>query len=269
MQYRISEVLFAVGAVLCLAFTLLSCGGGSGTNSDPSAIKVAGNWQISMQKTGSSLPPKTQSGFLLQDPQNALTGGMLLTDSPCSGVGNASGSVNGSKVYLAVSPTGISVTLSGTIASGGATMSGDYTILSTGCSGNRSLSQTGTWTGTLVAPFSGSFTGSFVSKTAGTFQLSGQITQGANTGASNAPLTGTLNATDYACFTGANFAGAISGTAVILNFSDSTTGADVGQIWGTVSADGKSLTGTYDTIPVGGKIRPCKGGDQGTVTLNL
>lgn len=264
-----SRVAYSV--LLTLASLLIvSCGGGSGSNPDPSAALISGNWQMSLQKTGGTQPPRTQSGFLLQNSQNGLSGAMLLTDSPCSGLGNVSGSVNGSNINFTVSPTGISVQLTGTVASGNTAMSGDYAILSTGCTGSKSPSESGTWTASLVKPLSGTIQGTFISKFGPTYTLSGQVSQGQNSGTSNAPLSGSLVATGYACFTDANFTGLISGTAVLINFTDANSGIDLGQISGTVTTDGTSLTGTYATVPQGSPaVSPCRFGDSGTISLSL
>lgn len=252
--------------LLALPLLMTACGGSSKSVSSSGAI--SGNWEMSLQKSDSTLAPKTQSGFLLQN-GNIVTGGVIFTDIPCSGVGSVAGTINGTAISLVVDPTGTSVNLSGIIGAGQTSMSGDYTILSTGCGGSQTAPQQGTWTANLVAPLSGNIQGSFSSNVhSTTYTMTGQVTQGANTGVSSAPLTGTLTATGY-CFTTANIVGSISGTAVVFNLVD-PDGTQIGQVAGTTTLDGTSMTGTYQVLGLGTGAAPgCVDGDSGTVTLTL
>src|SRR5258708_7688129 len=162
-----------------LAMSLFMCGCGSSHTQMPSSASISGNWQMSLQKSNSSILPKTLAGFLLQN-SGAATGSVVFIDTPCSGIGGVSGSVTGSTVSLTVSPTGTTVILSGTVGSDQASMSGDYTILSTGCTGSQSAPQLGTWTADLVTPLNGTVQGTFLSTPHGTtVNVTGQLTQGA------------------------------------------------------------------------------------------
>jgi hypothetical protein len=216
-------------------------------------------------------PPKTQSGFLIQN-GGTVTGSVIFTDTPCSGVGSVTGTVSGTAIALLVNPTGVNVSLSGTIGSGQNSMSGNYTTLSTGCSATNVAPGTGTWTANRVTPLSGNIHGTFTSKDQGLspFAVTGKISQGPNTGISTVPLSGSLSATDY-CFSTADISGVISGTSVVMNLVNSV-GTQIGQVTGTTSLDGTFITGTYEVMGLGKGAEPnppCLHGDSGTVTLTL
>jgi len=255
--------------IVLLALPLLLSACGDSSKKDPmSSGPLSGNWQMSLQKADSTLTPKTQSGFLTQSGET-IGGSLMFTDVPCSGIGSVNGTVSGSNVSFVVAPTGVTVNLTGTVGSGESSMSGNYTILSNGCSGSQSSPQTGTWTASLVTPLKGNIQGSLASNVHNTsYALTGSISQGSSAGTSNAPLTGTLTATGY-CFSTVNIVGAISGTAVAINLVDAG-GVEVGQVNGTASLDGTSVTGTYQVLGLGKGAAPgCVDGDSGTMTLNL
>lgn len=259
--------------VAVLLVYLTACGGGS-QNGNPIATAISGNWQISLQKASSKAAPKPVSGFLLENGSGAVTGNLMVTNVPCSGVGVTTGSVDQPNVTLTVSPAGTTLNLSGTLGSDSSSMSGSFTLLATGCSGSQSNpSETGTWTANLVQPLSGSLQGTFtstMSATSGTaFPITGQISQGPNTGSSYAVLTGNLAITGSSCFSSATLSGVISGTTVAINIATSN-GTEIGQITGTSSLAATSLTGTYKIVPQGTLPgTPCQQGDQGTVSLTL
>ena len=232
--------------------------------------QISGNWQISLQRTNSKLAPKPVSGFLQQGSGTSVTGNMMVTNVPCSGTSQVTGTADQADVSLTMNPNGTSLSLTGKIGSTPGTMSGTYVLLSTGCRGSASNpSQSGSWTGNLVQPLQGTLQGTFVSNTLGSFDVSGQVSQGQSNGSSNAPLTGNLSITGSSCFSTATITGLISGTAVAINLADSV-GTEIGQISGTSSLDGKSLTGTYKIVPkTGPSGTPCLEGDNGTITLTL
>ena len=258
-----------IALLMALSFILTACGGSNKSNTDPpTSGPLTGNWQMSLQSSNTNLKPNPQSGFLVQN-QNVITGSVSVTDSPCSGVGTVDGTVTGAAVSLVVNPTGIQLNLSGTLGSDMASMSGNYTILSSGCSGSQTAPQTGIWTANLVAPLNGNMQGTFTSTQIGTsYSVAGQVSQGPNTGISNAALTGNFGATGY-CFTTANIVGVISGTSVVINLMGSDGITQIGQMNVTSSFDGKSLTGRYNILPMGPGFPPCGDGDSGTVTLSL
>lgn len=211
-------------------------------------------------------PPKTSSGFLVQN-GDSVTGSVMFTDPPCSGVGSVNGTVSGAAVSLQLNPTGVNVNLSGIIGLGQNSLSGNYTLLSTGCSNS---SETGTWTANLVTPLKGDVQATFISKYIGPLALNGQLSQGPNTGISNASLTGHLSASNY-CFSTANIMGVISGISLVMNLVN-PDGTIIGQVSGTASLDGSSITGTYQVMGLGKGAEPnppCVNGDSGTVTITL
>lgn len=264
-QFKFEASWIAFGVALLIFMN--GCGSSSNNSATTSTGPLSGNWQMSLQSSDAKLNPRPQSGFLLQN-GNAVTGSVFFSDNPCSGVGSVSGTVSGSDVSLAIDPVGIEVNLTGTLGAG-PTMSGDYTTLSTGCTGTNVAPDTGTWTANLVAPLNGNIQGTFTSKVTDTaYAITGQLTQGANTGISNAALTGTLNIANY-CLATANIVGVVSGTSVVINLTGSD-GTQIGQISATTSLDGTTLAGTYNIARQGsGSTKPCTGGDNGTVSFTL
>lgn len=258
-----------IALLLTLLLLLTACGNNDNkSSSSSSSSSTSGNWQMSLQKSDSSLTPKTQSGSLVQT-NDAIAGSVIFIDAPCSGVGNVSGTVRGSAVTLDVASTGLSVILDGTIAPGQTSMSGNYTILSTGCSGPQSAPQLGAFTANMVSPLSGNITGTFVSNTgATTYAVTGQVAQGANTGDSTTPLTGSLTFTGF-CYATANIVGSISGTSVVMNMANAN-GAQIGQATGTSSLDGTLLSGKYQFLGQGsGAPKGCGSGGSGTFSFSL
>ena len=251
-------------AILVVACVLsaLSCGGGSGgTAASPGAL--SGNWEMTL--TGTGTPPSgptvmTESGFLTQS-GSSLGGSILLSGAtPCLGLGTMSGTVSGSNVAITVAQTGQTVTLTGTATSGSTSMAGIYSVLASGCG----ASTVGTFTATQIKPLSGNFQATFTSgEFVGTvYDFAGKLTQEPNTGASFATLSGTMTSTNAPCIRSFSIAGLIRGTSVVFNFLASD-GSSQGQYRGTTTADGTTLTGTYDFLA---QSNGCFG-DAGTVTM--
>jgi hypothetical protein len=259
---------------LLLALSLFASACGSSNDPPASSGSLSGNWLISMTKTGKTTVSHTQSGSLLQN-GNAITGNVMFTDIPCSGVGSVNGAVTGSAISLTVNPVGTTITLSGMIstAAGKPPMSGTYTILSTGCVGSQSAPETGSFTASLVPPLSGNITSTFSAPKAGTTPtMAGKVTQGANTGASTTPLTGNVTFTGGFCYTSANIVGSISGTSVVMNLTDSD-GVQIGQLYGTSVIDGTSITsvtGAFQYLGLGtGASKACVEGDTIDLTVTI
>ncbi len=255
-------------ALLLALLALVTACGSSNSKSLSSSTSTSGNWQMSLQNSASTQPPRTQSGSLVQT-NDVITGTVIFRDAPCTGVGSVSGSVSGSAVSLTVDPTGLEVTLTGTLDSNQTSMSGNYTILPTGCGSSDSAPQTGTFTANMVSPLSGSISGTFVSNNLiTTYAVTGQVKQGANTGDSSTPLTGSLSFTGF-CYSTANVVGSISGTSVVMNLVNAD-GTRVGQVNGTTSLDGTLVTGTYGYVGLGaGAPKGCDSGGNGTFTFSL
>jgi|SRR5277367_1528045 len=255
-----------IGLWLAVPLLMAGCGGSSSTKTSSSSL--SGNWLISMTKTDHPTIIHTQSGFLLQNGDN-ITGNVVFNDAPCSGVASVNGTVSGSSVSLAVNPVGTAITLTGAVSSSQPPMSGNYTILSTGCSGSQSAPEEGAWTASQVSPLSGTISGTLMSSSGTTYQVTGKVSQGPNTGASEAPLSGTLTVTDY-CFTTANILGTISGTSITMNLVN-PDGTEIGQLNGTTSLDGSTVNpATYHIVPQGvGGTAPCVDGANGTAMLAI
>jgi hypothetical protein len=246
--------------VLCL-IPLAACGNGGGG----SQSSLTGNWQATLTNS-TTKAVKSESGFFIQS-GNSLSGSVLLTGSTaCAGVGSAQGQVSGLDIAIAVSQIGETVNLTGTAASDGSTISGDYSILASPC-GN---SQVGTWTATQVHPLTGSFQATFTStKTSGlVFHFTGNITQGPNNGGSTASLSGNMTSTDAPCFSTAVVAGQISGTAVVFNLL-SSEGVPLGQYTGTTTTNATMITGPYNLQPQSSSQSGCRDFGTGSFSVQL
>lgn len=231
-----------LGAFLFVCvFLLTGCGGSSGGTSQAGAL--SGNWQMSLQNATST---ETQSGFLLQS-GNTLTGGVLFSgqtisgQTSCQGVGSAVGQVSGTSVTLTVTPAGQTMNLTGSVANSSTSMSGSYSILAAGCG----QTEVGTWSAHQVNPLTGTFLATFTSVDFATvFHFTGSVTQGPNTGGSQAILSGNMISSDAGCFSAATVSGVISGTSVVLNIL-TPEGIALGKYSGTVTTDATQLTGLY------------------------
>ena len=246
--------------LLVAAIMLSACGGGTSNSASPlPPPTVSGNWQFNMAEqlnpdpNGLSFTGGLQGGFLLQN-NGMVAGTATFSFSPApsaldpdptvcnSGSAAITGTITGQTVSLtAVANSQTLLTLAGTLSLDGSTMTGSYTSTNgAGCG----IVSTQEWSAFLVAPLTGPIQGSFHS-TGGTaglneqdFLVSGSLTQAANSGASSATVTGTLNfvnsttgLSDYPCFAEATVDGYISGNTVVLQIIGAgTNGPNVGQI---------------------------------------
>lgn len=231
--------------LLCF-LTSAGCGGSSSSsnnNTDPSNTGLSGNWQITLQHNSQT---ESQSGFLLQT-GSILSGNLLFSgqtiagQTVCSGVGYVQGQNNSGAITITVIQAAQTANLTGSASSDFASMNGSYSIFASGCG----KTETGTWTANRVTPLTGTFSVMFTStqSTNLTFSANGSLTQGANKGNSYAYLSGSMTSTNAPCFTSASFTGVVSGTAVLLNISNST--GQLGQYSGTAATDASEITGNY------------------------
>jgi len=251
--------------LLLLGVTIVAevgCGGGSKPASATGLLE--GNWQITLIPHGSTLQP-VYTGFLLQKGPN-VSGSVILGDG-CSGVGTVTGKFDGQNVTLGIQEFGQDISLNGSMPSGSASLSGQYSTLAGACGGNS----TGTWTAVQVKPLAGAFHGTFTSLNA-TLTVTGTLTQGANIGASTATVSGNITATGTVIcsyLTSASIRGVISGTVLNVDFYDSK-GNIIGQIPTTaqpalLTPDGTSLSGSYSFGAISGSCF----GDNGSVQLSF
>lgn len=315
--------------LIALALTFSSCGGSS-TTSHQGNPQVSGNWQFSMStsSTTSFIASPLQGGFLLQK-NGAITGqigfaivlpstngGLPITCN--SGTATVTGAMSGQTVSLtaaigALDEKGASTTQTLTLSGGAlssngtAIQGGTYTLSAASalvqgqlmaCGGGSK--DVGTWSATLIPPLTGGFEGFFHSANGSTdfsnqdFPVSGTFTQGPNTGAASATVTGTLLfqdpvtlLNDYPCLTTASVNGTISGNTVLLQIF-STSGTSVGQIGQTPGSGNPPTAVTFDSTPGGYVVhnvngagagqtgggyvvttKPCALGDSGNLCLTL
>jgi hypothetical protein len=249
--------------LLPLSLVMLSgCGGSSSAGDPPQGAQLAGNWQYTMQAPpDNSFVGGLQGGLLLQS-RGSVTGAAVfsiaLPQPPptppvvcSSGSAIVSGTISGQNVTLTAVAGNQTFTLTGALSTNNSTLTGTYSS-SAGTAVDGSpcgTAQTGlSWSAFVVPPLTGAFQGNFHSTQSGTnfrnqdFAVSGVLTQGPNTGASNATVTGTLLfqdpvtlANDYPCMTQASVNGQISGNVVTLQMFASN-GLNVGQIGGITAS---------------------------------
>jgi hypothetical protein len=241
--------------LLVLVLGEMGCGG-SASSPDPSA-SLSGNWQFNIYQNKSTIP-QSESGFLLQS-KNSVSGNLAVQPTAthnCSGVAPLSGTVSGSNVTLSINEFGSVLSLLGSASSDLSSMSGSYTASDNVC-GNPT---TGSWTAVQVAPLTGTFSGTLTSTSTNSplagnsYQVSGSLTQGPNTGTSDADLVGFMAVTNYPCLSTAQVRGIISGQNVTLSLfgPDGSLAAQLPQVVGNFAT----------TASVGGKTELCAGNNS-------
>jgi hypothetical protein len=250
---------------LLLAGTVVlsACGGGSSGRGSQIPVSLSGNWQFTVASPpDGSFLGGLQGGFLLQA-KNSVNGSVAYSillppaqsggnPTVCdSGSAPITGTVSGQSVTLTAVAGTQTFALNGTLSFDGSTMAGTYTSTVPDGSACGTV-QTGLqWSATFVPQLTGPIQGNFHSSggNAGLngqdFLVSGALSQADSSGASTAPVTGTLNflnsttnLSDYPCFALASVSGQISGTSVILQI----VGTD-GSIWGQIGEPTGSATG--------------------------
>jgi hypothetical protein len=215
----------ATASLAILTLMLTACGG-SPVITPPSG-PLSGNWQINLLQQDPSQTPLSASGFIAQA-NDAITGSIQVapfgSKGSCAGVSVLTGTIKGQNVTFSLNGGGIVLNFTGTASTNSQTMSGDYQAVGGGCS---TVGITGTWNAVLVPPLNGNFTGTLSNSQymslltgvspAAPIAVSGSMTQSSNDGASNATVTGTMNAVGYPCFTTASLTGTISGQNVVLS----------------------------------------------------
>lgn len=270
--------LLATIILLAGSFAVIGCGSG-GAAATPQNGTLSGNWQIQLFRHVNPTPPLVYSGFLVQSGNN-ITGSLMFNLSAigsgqCQGVGSVSGTTDQQNVSLTINEQGEDVSLSGTLPAGGTALSGQFSSLAGGCT---NYANTGTWIATNVAPVAGSFHGSFTSTNVpsnGSFNVTGAMNQGPNSGSDTATLSGNITAssTPSFCsyFSSATITGLISGTSMLINLSG-PNGTQITQLGAvgsnstvTITADATSIAGAYSFPSISSSCI----GDQGTFELSF
>ena len=270
--------------VLALAGTMMfsACGGASSGSGSQQSGTLTGNWQFSMSNPDPAYPSDQlyglQGGFLLQR-TGSVTGQAVYSVSGISqsngqwtvcngGSATITGTINGQTVNLTAVAGSQTFTLTGTLGSDGSITNSTFTTTGGAATGFTTCgipTPTGTtttsWSAKAVPPLTGAITGRFHStSTVGAsgladqeFPVTGFLTQGQNTGASNATITGTLSfidpltqLSDYPCVPDGSISvnGQISGNSVILQLIG-TDGSNVGQIGAPAGTGLASNVGTW------------------------
>src|ERR1700690_2235348 len=126
-MYSIRSRSLMVGLLGAL---LAGCGGGGGSSPSATVLNLAGNWQAS---TSSKLGYNTFLSGTLTQTGNQISGNMSISGSPCALSGMLSGTVSGLGVALSLLEGSQSVSLTGTAAPDGNSMTGTYQAPSGGC----------------------------------------------------------------------------------------------------------------------------------------
>jgi hypothetical protein len=264
------KVLYLV--LLASIMMLSACGGSSSSGGSQQNAAIAGNWQFSMTPADPNYPAGAQyglqGGFLLQK-NGTVTGQVAYSIASdqlqngqvvaCdSGSATITGTINGQSVKLTAAAGTQTFTLSGTLGSNGSITNGTFTtpggqVTTSGgqvvCGAATPQGATQAWSAISVPSLTGTVSGTFHSTDASLlvngallnnqdFQVTGNLSQGDNIGASSATVTGQLSFVDpttllsmYPCFPGGyvNVNGQISGNTVILQLIG-TDGSNNGQI---------------------------------------
>jgi hypothetical protein len=261
--------------LLAAALMLSSCGGGASSGGPPIQPTLAGNWQFTMAPPADgSFLGGLQGGFLLQT-NGGVTGAAAFAVSlpglliPCNtGSAPITGTIGGQTVNLTAVAGTQTFTLTGMLSLDGSTIAGTYTSTA-GTSGDGAPCGTlqttpMQWSAILVPPITGAVQGNFHSTggaaglTNQDFLVSGSLSQGSNTGASTATVTGTLNFgnSDYPCFNNgsdsASVYGQISGNLVTLQLvgTDQSILGQIGEPPGSNGASGINPV-TFDSVQGG------------------
>jgi len=237
-----------------------------------------------------------QGGFLIQ--QNGTVTGQAVFSvwvtsqfgslTECnSGTATITGSVSGQSVSLTavvgtlgsdgITPTTQTFTLSGgQLSSDNSTIQGGTYSTTAGYylpQGSSAATACGTvqsglnWSAASVPSLSGGFQGFFHSTTQDNPLLAGQIfgvsatlTQGQNTGSSSATVSGSLVFTGYPCLSKAGVSGQISGSSVVLQIFNASSGANAGQIGGLDNGSGTTYPVIFNSTPNGYVLQNPPGG---------
>ena len=269
-----------------VGLTISGCGGGN-AGSSQNAAAMSGNWQFAM-----SAPPDNsflgglQGGFLVQN-NGQINGQIIFSISLPSSDGGEPTICNSGTAAITGTISGQTVTLNatvGTLDQNGNPATQTFALSNGQLSSDNSVIQGGTYSSTIgyyqnqagqiavcgtaqtgvqwsalsVPPITGSFQGFFHSLggAAGLenqdFPVIGNLSQGPNTGASGATVTGTFNfqSSTYPCLSTAAVTGQISGSSVVLQIF-TTNGLDAGQIGGLGNGAGVIYTVSYDNTSGG------------------
>lgn len=274
---RVVKLLW-IGVLFVALVAAVSCGGGAST---PQSGALSGNWEIQLFRHVNPSPPLVYSGFLVQSGNN-ITGSLMFNlstegNGQCLGVGSVNGTTDQQNVSLTINEQGEEVSLSGEMPASGSSLalSGQFSNLAGGCT---NYANTGTWTATNVASVAGSFHGSFTSTeipSNGSFNVTGTINQGPNTGGDTATLSGNIVATSTSSFcpylSSATISGLISGTSLLMNLfgPNGMQITQLGEIGSsstvTITPDATSITGTYSFPSISSSCI----GDEGTFQLTF
>jgi len=248
-----------LGCVLLGIAFLAGCGT---SDPKPTPSTLSGNWSITLNRHATT-DPQTFSGFLVQS-GNTLSGSVILGDG-CSGVGPVAGTLDGQNLNMTINEFGQELSLAGSVPTGNGILSGGFSTLPGGCT---AFPNTGTWVAQLVPPIRGTFHGTLTSAGNGNTNITGDLEQGDNTGASTAALTGTVTANIPQQFcnylTTATISGSISGTRATLNIFG-PDGLQITQIEASTTPDATSVTGPY----VFQRISNTCFGDQGVFQITF
>ncbi len=237
-----------VAILLSTAF-LAGCGGGAGPSGMPSNAQLQGNWHAILTSTVSS-NPLVEDFFIAQNGAT-LSSNNITLQGTCFPSGTMTGTVSGSQVNMIfTSQDGDTVSITGTAS--GNSLSGNYTITTSGCIAG----DMGTLSATLIPSVqSAAWTGATLS----TVYPPGHTTFTASLTEDNAGnITGTMVFTGSACsfLSTPSVGGRQTGNLLIVE----DTAPDGVTLLGTVDSAAKNISGGYS-------ISICNA-DGGTFTMS-
>jgi hypothetical protein len=256
---RIVSLAIVSLATLSTLFALVGCAAVSPSSSDPITPQtLTGNWQMSATSTASKTTGTVTPFSIYLIANNGTVTGTLFPQAAypvfacpfpsaqLAGTVDAQGNISMKSV---ATPTGapIVVTLTGLAASGA--MVGSYTI-SGGCA-----SDMGTVAGTELPPLNGTYNGTVTSTNTGTtMTVKATLTQASTPNAAGQlPVTGTASFSGgQSCLSSLavqNSESYLYGTDLLTGLAVNPAAPLTAGFSGTLSADGKTLSITYDVSP--------------------
>lgn len=258
----------AAVTVLLLALSLIGCGGGSGSASNnigggSKPLDPQGNWLFTFQNTTGSF---LAGGQLFElNPPAITSNGMPFGPNPyagqsCEGSLQFSGSVSGTAtVNFTASqvstsnntPNPLKLSLTGTIATDQAHMSGTYTLSQGACGDPQTDAQSGTWSAQLLAPATGTWSGTLSSTSALNVSLSATLSEDTSqTSVNMGQVSGTVTVTNSTCSQGGALAAQPNvhlGEQVQLTTAPDSNGVSL-SVTGLENPGGTQISGVTVTV---------------------
>jgi hypothetical protein len=278
---------YSLAFLAAAAFSLAGCGGSVTTtlgNPGPDGSGITGNWQLALTSTGYG---STTYGIYLTQAGSAVSGIIGDQDAypdcwsppapPCAFPFGTidlvlSGTIDSAgKLTLNSNPAYEGGSFSITASTVRSTLIGTYSTTLVTTSPAGTWSDQGTISGTKIGTLSGTYKGTVTSAAGVSTSIATTLSQSASPNAYGfLEVSGSADFTGSSCFTSATILssdlGAFIGNDIMfVNFVPANSPSTTIKLFGTLSADTKTLDVTYLWVTGGA----CDGEDLGTGTLTL